>query len=328
MKTADNNKLDPLTASASRPLNESMRHLSSSFFLILLLCVAAASPARAWQPRLSEASFISKTSGVAGQSLPYIVGPDETLIELAVRAGLGYRNLVTANPGVDPWLPEPGTSLTLPFAAVLPHCATTGITVNLAELRLYYLWQEDGRLRVRIYPIGVGREGWDTPPGRYRVASRAKDPSWTPPLSIRQENPALPEMIPPGPDNPLGGYWIGLSEHGLGIHGTQKPYGVGRRVSHGCMRMYAEDIEDLYQRVRVGTPVRIINEPIKLGLHDGKIFLEAHPAPTGVNPEPMAEVRRQKEALPPDLSLDPVLLRRALDERRGYPVPVSAAEEE
>lgn len=264
---------------------------------------------------------------MVGQSLPYVAGSDETLIELAVRAGLGYRNLVTANPGVDPWLPESGTILTLPFAAVVPQSATAGITVNLAELRLYYLWEEEGRLRVRIYPIGIGREGWDTPPGHYHVASRAKDPSWTPPPSIRKENSALPVTIPPGPDNPLGGYWIGLSEHGLGIHGTRKPYGVGRRVSHGCMRMYAEDIEDLYHRVRDGTPVRIINQPVKLGLRDGQVFLEAHPDSTGVNPEPLVEVKHQKEALPPGLSLDSALLLRVLDERRGYPVPISPADE-
>ena len=303
-----------------------MKYFLWSNVLILILFFAVGSPVRAWQPRLSEESFISAASTVAGQNLPYVVGTDETLIELAARAGLGYQNLVNANPGVAPWLPEPGTFLILPFAAVVPQPAAAGITVNLAELRLYYLWEEGSRLRVRIYPLGIGRQGWDTPPGHYRVVSRVKDPSWTPPPSIRKENPGLPEMIPPGPDNPLGGYWIGLSEHGLGIHGTQKPYGVGRRVSHGCMRMYAEDIEDLYHRVRVGTPVRIINEPIKLGLRDGEIFLEAHPDPTEASPEPMVEVLRQKEVLSPGPALDSVLLQRVLDERRGYPVPVSAAE--
>ncbi|MGE4544893.1 MAG: L,D-transpeptidase [Pedobacter sp.] len=168
----------------------------------------------------------------------------------------------------------------LPYAFLLPADIQPGITINLAELRLYYVWQEQSRLRVRVYPVGIGRSGWDTPEGSFEVIEKIVHPAWHPPASIRLENPKLPASIPPGPENPLGEYWIGLSAPGYGIHGTSKPYGVGRRISHGCLRLYPWDIRDLFARVKVGDAVRILWQPVKIGMHNGKLLMEVHRSDT------------------------------------------------
>lgn len=257
-----------------------------------------------------------------GTSRSVLVGSRETLMELAYREGVGYGNLAAANPAVDPWLPPPGTPLLVPDATILPPGIEPGITINLAEFRLYYIWEEGNRRLLRTYPIGIGSEGWETPEGTFTIVRKVTKPTWTAPLSIRRERPDQPAVIPPGPDNPLGDYWLELSARGYGIHGTNKPLGVGRRVSHGCIRLYPEDIRDLFHRVPTGTTVRIIFAPIKLGLHDSGLVLEVHDDFLGKIDNPLEEVVKQKRALhwrgPIDLSTILTILR----ERRGVPVPL------
>jgi len=247
---------------------------SCAFILLTLLLLVP--PAFAWQPRLAEEMLLSEDSVIIGRNLDYVVGSGETLMEVARRAGLGYENLLRANPGIDPWNPPPGERLVLPCAALampdLPH----GITINLAELRLYLVWEDEGQKKVRIYPVGIGREGWETPLGDFEVSVTIDQPEWTPPASLREEKPWLPGSIPPGPDNPLGSHWIGLTAEGVGIHGTNQPFGVGRRVSHGCIRLYPHDINDLIQRVVPGTRVRIIDQPVKSRVRNGSLYLEVH----------------------------------------------------
>lgn len=247
-------------------------------FLLICLTLLLTTPACwAWFPHLpAEANNPQPPQQLLGRNLDYLPAPGETLMEIARRAGIGFDNLLQANPGVDPWHLRIGQRLLLPKQTLLPAGITTGITVNLAELRLYLVWDEDGRRRVRIYPVGIGREGWQTPLGDYRVETIVDRPSWTPPASLRAEKPDLPGTVPPGPDNPLGDYWIGLSAPGVGLHGTNQPYGVGRRVSHGCMRLYPEDIQDLASRVRPGLPVRIIDQPVKVALAGDQLWVEAH----------------------------------------------------
>ncbi len=247
--------------------------------LLLLLLFGIPHPAAAWYPRLAaQGTVAALRPGVAvGADRPYIVGPNETLMEIARRAGLGFQALAEANPGVDPWLPGVGCELTLPFAALLPPGIGPGITINLAEYRLYLAEPDNGAWRIRIYPIGLGRQGWETPEGEYTIVNKVADPSWTPPASLRAENPELPAAVPPGPDNPLGRFWLGLSAPGVGLHGTNHPYGVGRRVSHGCIRLYPDDIADLARRVPVGTPVRILYKPFKAVRDGDRLLLEVHP---------------------------------------------------
>ncbi|WP_429884459.1 L,D-transpeptidase family protein [Geoalkalibacter halelectricus] len=294
--------------------------------LTLTLTLAWVCEALAWQPRNREESIITARlpAPLVGEPRPYIIGLEEDLINLAWRSGVGYGALVRANPDVDPWLPAPGTSVVLPLSAVLPAGAKPGITINLAELRLYLIWQEGEDTLVRYYPIGIGREGRETPLGEFHVANRAKNPSWTPPPSVRAERPYLPGTVPPGPDNPLGDFWIGLNDRRIGIHGTNQPFGVGRQVSSGCIRMYPDHISDLFYRVQTGTHVDIIYQPIKLGQRDGTLYLEVHPDERATLGDPLAEVLRQKAFVADGSRLDLDLVRFALAEKSGLPVPVSA----
>lgn len=232
----------------------------------------------AWYPQQLEQSLLPQTNypTLMGKHRVYKIGAKETLIEIARQAGLGYLALCHANPDTDPWLPPAGDKIILPYAFLLPTDIKPGITINLAEFRLYYVWQEQNRWRVRVYPVGIGSSGWDTPQGEFQITEKIVHPAWYAPASIRKENPQLAAQIPAGPNNPLGEYWLGLSEPGYGIHGTSKPYGVGRRISHGCLRLYPVDIRDLFARVKTGTTVRIIRQPVKTGLKNGKLLMEVH----------------------------------------------------
>jgi len=280
-----------------------------SFAINLLILVVSATPGLAWYPRLARETKLSAETAIIGHNLDYVVGPGETLMGIARRAGIGFSNLLRANPGIDPWNPTAGKRLLLPKAVLLPGKMQPGITINLAELRLYLIWHEDGIRKVRIYPVGIGQEGWETPLGEFQVSVVIDHPDWTPPASLRLEKPELPGKVPPGPDNPLGTHWIGLMAQTVGIHGTNQPFGVGRRVSHGCIRLYPEDILDLAERVSPGTRVRIIDQPVKQLLNQGNYYLEVH------RPEDtLAEFH-----LPAgDWNLS--LLVRALTEARGIPV--------
>lgn len=258
---------------------------------------------------------------VIGQNGLYRLGEDETLIELARRTGLGYQTLVAANPGIDPWIPPPGKDVVLPYAAILPPESAPGITVNLAEFRLYHLWMEEDRLRIRPYPIGIGVEGWETPEREFAIEAKVKNPAWSAPPSIRRERPDDPPFIPPGPDNPLGEYWLQLGD-GYGIHGTNRPFGVGRRVSAGCLRLYPEDIRELFNRVRIGTPVRVIYQPIKMGIEGDTLMVEVHRDYLERISDPLEEALGRKRSLGWKGGVDLSALATALKEARGIPVPV------
>jgi len=208
---------------------------------------------------------------------------EDTLVDIARRHGLGYHDIVRANRGVNVWVPGEGTEVTLPTRFVLPPGPRQGIVLNLPEYRLYYYPEPvDGEpAYVMTYPISIGRMDWDTPLGATSVISKVRNPSWYTPQSVRDEHAAdgrpLPRIVPPGPQNPLGKYAMRLGLPGYLIHGTNRPAGVGMRVTHGCIRMFPEDIEFLFPNVDVKTPVRIINEPVKLGWFGNELVMEVHP---------------------------------------------------
>lgn len=219
---------------------------------------------------------------VVGEPQVVFASDTDTLSDLARAYGLGYDEIITANPGVDPWLPGDGTPILLPTQYVLPSVAQHGVVLNIATKRLFYFPEAvDGEPRqVLTYPIGIGRVGWETPLGETTVVSKAKDPHWWVPASVRREHAELgdplPSVVPPGPDNPLGHRVLKLDIPGYLIHGTNAPYGVGMRVSHGCVRLYPENIEALYTLVDIGEAVVIVNEPYQFGHLEGSLYFEAH----------------------------------------------------
>jgi L,D-transpeptidase ErfK/SrfK len=219
---------------------------------------------------------------VVGALTTVIAREDDTLLDIARRHGLGYEDIVRANPDVDTWLPGEGTEVTLPTRYVLPPGPRRGVVLNLAEYRLYYYPtpEADQPAVVMTYPISIGRMDWETPLGRTTIVSKMRNPSWYPPESIRAEHAAdgdpLPRIVPPGPQNPLGDYAMRLGLPGYLIHGTNRPDGVGMRVTHGCIRMFPEDIDYLFGRVDVNTSVRIINEPVKVGWTGDELVIEVH----------------------------------------------------
>jgi len=224
--------------------------------------------------------FLRPDSQLVGESVTISAQYEDTFVSLARKYNLGFEELVQANPDVDPWLPGEGTPILLPMQFLLPNAPRSGVVINLPELRLYYFPDGDEG-RVITHPISIGRMDWGTPLGVTSIQSKVKNPSWYPPQSIRDEHAAdnrpLPPVVPPGPDNPLGDHALRLSIPGYLIHGTNKPSGVGMRVTHGCIRMFPEDIASMFADVPVGTPVRIVNQPIKLGRVGNDLFIEAHP---------------------------------------------------
>lgn len=213
---------------------------------------------------------------LAGKLQTMTTREEDTFAAIGSQRSLGYLELVKANPDIDPWLPGEGARITLPRKYVLPESRREGIVINLAEYRLYYF--RDGG--VQVFPVGVGTEDNPSPLTDAEVTMGVSSPAWYPPASIRAEYEAngeyLPRMVPPGPDNPLGPYALILSEDGYLIHGTNKGFGVGMQVSHGCFRMYNEDISRFAKQVDKGTSVQVINQPVKVGMHNGQLWLEVH----------------------------------------------------
>ena len=291
------------------------------------------------RPRLAPLGrnhFVLESPGqsVIGETQIVFTREENTFSDLAREYGLGYDELVDANPDVDPWLPGEGTLVVLPTQFVLPDVPHEGIILNIASKRLfYYPPVEDGQPQtVMTYPIGIGRVGWQTPLGSSAVIDKARDPSWYVPASVRREHEELgdplPPVVPPGPDNPLGTRVLKLDIPGYLIHGTNQPYGVGMRVSHGCVRLYPENIERLYELVAVGEPVHIINEPYLAGMKGGQLYFESH-APLeddGVTIENRLVAALGKVeglASENDLNFDLQRLRIAANEHLGVPTILS-----
>jgi L,D-transpeptidase ErfK/SrfK len=220
---------------------------------------------------------------VVGSVQTISASSEDTLLDIARRYDLGQNEILLANPDVDRWLPADGSQVVLPNRFILPDAERTGLVLNLPEMRLYYFPKpKPGETPVVItHPVSVGRMDWETPLGITRIVSKQIDPEWRPPKSIKEEHEQdgepLPDVIRAGPDNPLGRYAMRLGIPGYLIHSTNKPYGVGMRVTHGCIRMYPEDIEKVFDDIPVGTPVRIVNQPIKLGWLADSLFIELHP---------------------------------------------------
>jgi L,D-transpeptidase ErfK/SrfK len=255
---------------------------------------------------------------------------EDTLIDIARAHGLGYNAIRNANPGVDAWLPGEGSEVVLPRRHILPREHRSGIVVNLPEMRLYDFG--GGTDYIMTYAVSIGRSEWSTPLGTLRVIQRTERPTWTPPASVRQAHAErgeiLPAVVPPGPDNPLGDFALRLSNPSYLIHGTNWPEGIGMRATHGCIRLGPADIEHLFRRTPVGTPVHFVNEPVKAGWDGDTLYLEAHPVleelqePNNLTPAVRAVVGATG-ARP--AAIDWSAVNRVANARSGIPEPVGSA---
>ncbi len=276
-------------------------------------------------------------SDAIGEVFTVEVGARDTLLDLARRHGLGYEEITNANPGVDAWLPGAGTQVVVPKRRLLPIAPREGIVINLPEHRLYWFPPTAPRASpvVWSFPVSIGKMDWNTPLGTTRIVAKIKNPTWTPPQSVRDEHARrgdiLPAVVPAGPDNPLGLFAMRLGIPGGAylIHGTNRPAGVGMQVTHGCMRLYPEDIEALFGMVAVDTPVMIVNQPYKWGWHEGQLLIEVHPPlqEDAVEPPTLTDLTRLiVEATRSQLQpIDWAGAERTWREARGIPTAVSAA---
>jgi L,D-transpeptidase ErfK/SrfK len=269
---------------------------------------------------------------------------EDTLPDIARRFNVGYEEIVRANPGVDPWLPGDGRSIVVPTRFVLPDAPREGIVINVAAMRLYYYppHKKSEPQTVYTYPIGIGKVGWSTPMGATRIVMHKKDPVWRPSAALRKDHfndngEELAAVVPPGPDNPLGRFEMTLGWPSYLIHGTNKPYGIGLRSSHGCMRMYPEDIEKLYYMAPDGMQVRVVNQPYLFGWHEQRLYLQAYTVLeddardwTHARQQLLSKslpVRVQKTLKDSGEQIDWQGVAAITHEPRGIPVPVMGADD-
>ncbi|MEA3278608.1 MAG: L,D-transpeptidase family protein [Pseudomonadota bacterium] len=281
---------------------------------LCLLGLSSALPAAQTNYRL-----VSGDDSVIGQAFYVKTRHEDTLLDIGRHNGLGYDEMKHANRGVDMWVPGEGKDVLVPTQFVLPSAPRQGVVLNLAEKRLYH-FPSTGE--VVTYAISIGREGWSTPLGSFRIVRKDKDPAWYPPASIRKEHAAegrpLPAVVPAGPDNPLGQHALRLSAKGYLIHGTNKPWGLGMQVSHGCIRMYPEDIEQLFPKVQVKTPVTIVNQPYKVGWRGDDLYLEVH-AKEGDETKPPTAVIPPAVANAEGVNVDWEEVQKAVAQNTGLP---------
>lgn len=268
-----------------------------------------------------------------GETVEYRAAYEDTFVHLARKYNLGYVEMRAANPDVDPWIPGRGARLTLPTQHILPDTRREGVVINLPEMRLYaYVNGDDAPT---TFPIGIGREGLDTPKGVTKIVRKTEGPVWRPTERMRREKPELPEAVYPGPENPLGTHALYLGWPTYAIHGTNRPFGIGRRVSSGCIRLYPESVVQLFNLVPVGTRVEVIDQPIKLAWIDDYLYLEAHPTiEQAIAMEETGRIELQKITKAQEDMITEAAgeyadrlrwpsIRTALKERRGYPVVIA-----
>jgi len=294
--------------------------LFGGLFLIVMSAAAA------------EFRLAAKQSAVGAIEID-VAHKRDTLMDIGRQYDLGFTQLMAVNRGVNPWSPGNGRRITIPNLYLLPDAPRSGIVINLAEQRLYYF--PPGKETVETFPIGIGVLGASTPIGMTRIVAKEANPAWYPPPSIHEERPDLPRVIPAGPDNPLGAYALRLGWPTYLIHGTNKPDGVGRDVSHGCMHLYPEDIERLFHEVPVGTSVRVVNQNVKTAWIGNELFVEVHPTKdqgdeldiestmTPVAPPADLESRVTEAAGEQADRIDWSTVRRVGQERTGIPTQVT-----
>jgi L,D-transpeptidase ErfK/SrfK len=251
---------------------------------------------------------------------------NDTLPDIARHFGLGHNDIIAANPTIDPWVPTPNSHVLLPLLFTLPDVPHEGIVLNLANMRLFHFPSQQSE-QVKTYPVGIGRDGWNTPLGLTQIISKTKNPTWYVPASIQKEHAQkgdpLPSSVPSGSNNPLGEYAMRLALSQYLIHVTNKPYGVGMQMSHGCVNLYPEDIRTLFDNTAVGTQVMIVDQPYLLGWHHDMLFLEAHkPLHPRKSFKSSLMSRIRLLAKQQRLTIDWTKVEQVLQQANGIPTPI------
>jgi L,D-transpeptidase ErfK/SrfK len=295
---------------------------------LILTCLVFIQPSSTWAGDEAYLYHLSQKpigldvqeNNLIGFPQKYIVKDKDTLLDIARNFNLGFSEMQLMYKEIDPWIPPKGLELVIPTQWVLPEGIWQGIVINIPEMRLYLFYQK--KSTVRTYPIGIGVEENTTPIGKFYIKEKVTNPTWHIPVSLRAKYEGK-TMIPPGPDNPLGSHWLGLSINGYGIHGTNIPWAVGRLVTHGCIRLYPEDIIRLYPIVSVGTPVHIIYEPVKIGFQEGRIFVEVHEDIYNRIPDLRRFTLQKLERKKIQHLVDGEKLEEAINRRSGFPEEVT-----
>ena len=332
-------------SSLSRAFDPMMKiRAFASFVCLFTLLLPRVASSRVWteddfneKPYLGQTLIAMPTKDLAtertvvGNTLFRQAQKGDTFLDLARYYGLGYNDMADANPGVDPWVPPPGQTVILPTEFVLPDTDYRGIVVNIPEMRLYFFHpRAKGQdfVLVTTYPVGLGRDDWQTPRGSFKIRGKTVDPTWVIPDSIRAERikeKGYSEKSVAGgsPDNPLGHYRLELTLPLYAIHGTNIPWGVGMQVSHGCIRLYPEDIAQLFPTVPVGTPGQFVYQPVKVGARNGDIYVQVHKDIYGLTPGPYREAMRLLDERGWTGLVDLKRLKRAVQEQSGVPMIIS-----
>ncbi len=292
---------------------------------VLILTLALIGLPAFAQAKTYEADYIGETETIRAKF-------EDTLVHLARDNNLGFVEMRAANPGLDPWIPGAGKRIILPTRHLLPEAPRKGVVINLADMRLYH-FPPRGAPPV-TYSIGIGREGLNTPTGSTKIVRKKAGPTWTPTARMRKEDPELPVSVPPGPDNPLGSHALYLGFPLIAVHGTNKPYGIGRRVSSGCIRLYPEGIKSLFPRVPTGTKVTVVDQPVKVGWIEDRMYVEVHPTQEQSIKIEEDGILNAYEITKEDLKritakagdhadkIDWAKVRKAVREHKGYPIAV------
>jgi len=279
----------------------------------------------------SAAAAGAPDAAAEDEALPPLVGAPandlveegDTLLDVAARNRLGFERVARMNPGVDEWIPDAGTVVRLPTRHVLPDGPRRGLVVNVPEMQLYDFTQPGGP---EVFAVAIGDEMDPSLVGEFKVGAKRERPAWHVPKSILEERPGLPPVVPPGPDNPLGDHWMTIGSTTYGIHGTNNRWSIGREATHGCLRLYNDDIARLYARTPVGTRIRLAYQTVKVGSDGATIWVEAHPDRYGREPDRLGKALMRLDALGLGASVDPDAVRRAIEESRGEPVAVGRLE--
>jgi len=290
------------------------------------------------QKRLIARSFVLpqnphdlRAQTVIGSPRTYTVKPKDTLLDLARSFDLGYNEIAGAYPDIDPWLPHPGDELSIPTFWVLPKSGYEGVVVNIPEMRLYYFPPLSEKLSTRLVitlPVGLGREDWPTPKAKFKIRGKTPNPVWVIPESIKKERIQdkgwTEDMIPAGsPDNPMGKYRIDLTLPLYAIHDTNNPWAVGRLVTHGCIRLYPEDIAQFFDVIRIGSPGEFVYQPVKIGMLYSRVYVEVHEDIYKLVPDLWNEAQKVVRESGWGDMVDQTLLTKALMEKSGVPTDVT-----